>query len=273
MPPLDSLIQDRADFHQELHAILRADDELISKERLFASFERRNAAGVLFVGNAFPPGEPPRFRPIWAETIWPLPEGMAITDIVAPIGREMPRLLNAWLARRTSPVSLSGIDRFIPFSSQAILKLGSPKGVPALKDVVWVPYNHKGHQYCMIVGFFERKAGERLAEIVSLSLAYTVKWIGDMLRRTQGSEDFASSPIELSERELECLRWMVAGKTMQDTADIMNMSYANVRYHVEKARNRHGYATTQQLMVHAAIDHGLSPLGPGAGGRIAPMAD
>ena len=83
-----------------------------------------------------------------------------------------------------------------------------------------------------------------------------------MLHRTQGSEINTPEPLDLTERELECLRWMVAGKTLQDIADINGMSYANVRYHLDRAKTRHGYATTQQLMVQAALDHNLSPSGP-----------
>ncbi len=252
-------------FHAELQALLLAETESEARGLLLAAMGRRRGAGAVFIGHSVTPGEPPMMRGIWAETIWPLPDGKTIGDMVGPIAKGMPRRLNSWFAKRADPVTLSGITRFIPYSSRLILKIGSPKGVPALRDVVWAPYNHRGHQYCFIVGLFQTATTELLDEIVSLALTYTVKWINRIIEDDQIPGSSGGPRMELSERELDCLRWLVAGKTLQDIADIMDMSYANVRYHLDKAKTRHGYATVQQLMVHAAVEYSLSPHGPEPG--------
>ena len=66
---------------------------------------------------------------------------------------------------------------------------------------------------------------------------------------------------ELSAEQLRVLRWAAAGKTMQDTAAITGMSYRKVRYLMDRARSRYGFATVQQTIVRAALDYGLDPTG------------
>jgi len=253
---------DRVVFHREMQALLAAEDEQTAREVLLSAMRQRLGTGAVFVGRQFRADGPPMMRGLWAQTIWQLPEGIEMRDLVGSIAQGMPRWLNAWFTRVRRPTSLSRLTRFIPYSSRAVLKLGSPKGVPPLRDIVWTPYKYKTHHYCLAIGFFQEANDELLGEIVTLSLAYTVKWINCLVAQDQTVNAHAGPRLDLSERELDCLRWLVAGKTMRDIANIMDMSYANVRYHLEKARDRHGYASVQQLMVHAAMDYSLSPLGP-----------
>ena len=49
---------------------------------------------------------------------------------------------------------------------------------------------------------------------------------------------------------------------MAETAELTNMSYANVHYHLERAKSRTGLGSLQQLIAHAAVEYNLSPLGP-----------
>ena len=72
----------------------------------------------------------------------------------------------------------------------------------------------------------------------------------------------SDKPVALTSRQREVLGWIAAGKTLNDIADITGMSYATVRFHIESARKRYGYATTQQTVVRAVLDYGLDPLGP-----------
>jgi|GEM_PF-5906475 len=64
----------------------------------------------------------------------------------------------------------------------------------------------------------------------------------------------------LRDIELECIRWVAAGKTYEDVSDILNTSKRNVRYHLESARNKYGYATIMQTVVRVAKDYSLEPL-------------
>ena len=47
------------------------------------------------------------------------------------------------------------------------------------------------------------------------------------------------SPIpHLSPREVECLKWIAAGKSSLDTADILNLSTSTVEFHITNARKK-----------------------------------
>jgi DNA-binding CsgD family transcriptional regulator len=45
-------------------------------------------------------------------------------------------------------------------------------------------------------------------------------------------------PVELSKREEECLIWAARGKTYQDIAGILNLSYASVKTYLDTARHK-----------------------------------
>lgn len=70
------------------------------------------------------------------------------------------------------------------------------------------------------------------------------------------------STVALKPMEVECIRWAVAGKSLQDIADILDISYRSVRYQIDQARERYGYATNLQTYVRAAADYGLDPMTP-----------
>jgi len=74
------------------------------------------------------------------------------------------------------------------------------------------------------------------------------------------SRDEAERDVTLRPQEIECIRWAVAGKSLQDIADITGLSYRSVRYQIDQARERYGYATNLQTFVRAAVDYGLDPL-------------
>jgi DNA-binding CsgD family transcriptional regulator len=77
-----------------------------------------------------------------------------------------------------------------------------------------------------------------------------------------GTDTAIVEEIELRPKELEVVKWAAAGKTLQDIADITGMPYTTVRYHLNQARERYGYATNQQTIVRGAIDYRLDPFGP-----------
>ena len=65
----------------------------------------------------------------------------------------------------------------------------------------------------------------------------------------------------LGATQLECIKWAVAGKTIEDISVLTGLHYRTVRYHMEQARKRYGYATMRQTLARAACDYGLNPLG------------
>ncbi|WP_316978447.1 helix-turn-helix transcriptional regulator [Shumkonia mesophila] len=66
--------------------------------------------------------------------------------------------------------------------------------------------------------------------------------------------------VSLRPQEIECIRWAVAGKSIQDIADITGLSYRSVRYQIDQARERYGYTSNLQTYVRASVDYGLDPL-------------
>lgn len=63
----------------------------------------------------------------------------------------------------------------------------------------------------------------------------------------------------LSHREIECLRWLAAGKTLHEAAIILDISERTLRFHITNARERLGVATTMQAVVAAALAYGFNP--------------
>lgn len=79
----------------------------------------------------------------------------------------------------------------------------------------------------------------------ALSSAWPVRQPGDVLR--------VQSP--LTERQLECLRWISRGKSSTDIGDIMRISKRTVDHHVNVICERLGVRTRVQA-VACAVDHG-----------------
>jgi LuxR family quorum sensing-dependent transcriptional regulator len=50
----------------------------------------------------------------------------------------------------------------------------------------------------------------------------------------------------LSERELECLQWVAAGKSEKEIAAVMRIPLQGVRYSILRARQKLGADTTQE---------------------------
>lgn len=81
--------------------------------------------------------------------------------------------------------------------------------------------------------------------------------------QTSGLGEAATAPPEppeLHPKQLECLRWAAAGKAYRDIADIVGISPRTVRFHLDAARTRYGYATITQAIVRAAKEFDFDPL-------------
>lgn len=250
------------DFHGDLQRLLSAEDEATSRAGMIDAFVRRGAAGTVFFGA--PPEEDATrsLIGVWGHDMSGDLGDVAALDVVQSIAHQMPSWLVHWFLRRKSALCFSRILRYLPISGEKLLRHSAPGGARPIADLVYVPYNANGHRHFLIVGFHHVIGARTYDEIVSLGLAYTVKWIAELAGR--GTAGPAPRRLELTERELSCLQWLVAGKTLQEVATITEMSYSTVRYHVERAKERAGFATTQQLIAHAAIEYRLSAYGPSA---------
>lgn len=65
--------------------------------------------------------------------------------------------------------------------------------------------------------------------------------------------------IELSWREIECLRHLADGKTLEDTAELMQISYSTVRFHLRRCCEKLGVFDRIRAVAKAAY---LGLLGP-----------
>ena len=74
------------------------------------------------------------------------------------------------------------------------------------------------------------------------------------------SQEETARAVVLNPQEIECIRWAVAGKSIQDIADITGLSYRSVRYQIDQARERYGYESNLQTYIRASVDYGLDPL-------------
>ncbi|MEC7290337.1 MAG: helix-turn-helix transcriptional regulator [Pseudomonadota bacterium] len=63
----------------------------------------------------------------------------------------------------------------------------------------------------------------------------------------------------LSQKELNCLQWLAAGKTLTEAATILGITERTLRYHISNARERLGVATTMQAVVAASLMYGFNP--------------
>jgi DNA-binding CsgD family transcriptional regulator len=63
--------------------------------------------------------------------------------------------------------------------------------------------------------------------------------------------DLASAHPSITPRQLECLKWIAAGKTDWEIGRILDLSEATVNRHVERAKERLGVRTRAQAVVQA----------------------
>ena len=64
----------------------------------------------------------------------------------------------------------------------------------------------------------------------------------------------AGSPcVAMSARELECLRWVAAGKTDWEIGMILSISAATVKFHINGARAKLGARTRAQAVAHLVL--------------------
>lgn len=69
-------------------------------------------------------------------------------------------------------------------------------------------------------------------------------------------ENFSTKAIDLTDRELECLKWAKDGKTNWEIGSILKISERTVEFHISNAMKKLG-VNNRMLAVIAAIQHGI----------------
>lgn len=95
----------------------------------------------------------------------------------------------------------------------------------------------------------------KLRSAVIVSLQSVAVHMHDMVIRSDSLSHLLKAP-NLSQREIEVLQWISAGKSQQDIADILSISNRTVEVHLRSARHKL-YALTTAQAVGRAISMGL----------------
>lgn len=90
-----------------------------------------------------------------------------------------------------------------------------------------------------------------LHEAVGHAVEFFDRLIEMVGRRTSEQVDGVASPHGLSGREIQCLRWVMAGKSDTEIAQIMTLSSHTVRWHLKNAKRKLGARRISQALVTA----------------------
>jgi DNA-binding CsgD family transcriptional regulator len=123
---------------------------------------------------------------------------------------------------------------------------GFPNG-----DAISIPMS--SHSLISVTTYSHIPAG-RIRDLITICKIYQAK------KETMSAEPVEDEKSDLRPVELECIRWLAAGKSLEDIAELTNLPYRTVRYHLDTARGRYGYSSNMQLVVRVALDYGLDPL-------------
>lgn len=255
-----------AEFTEELRQVVCAADEQTARDRLSDALGRRSAPGFVFLSNNLDdePG-PDAVQVRWADARHqpvPLPEGFSEVEMARQVIRRIPRVIHSWIFSRDTPIQFGRLKKFYPqIMNTAFRGLEKKHGLPPLQDLLLISCRHEKKKCALAIGLLEAPSAERVSAINMLTQAYLTRWISVIVQDGYPDDLRADSAIRLTGEELECMKWLVAGKTVSEISSITDLSQRNVRFYIDRAKDRYGYATRQQAMVRAALDYGLDPMG------------
>ncbi len=76
-----------------------------------------------------------------------------------------------------------------------------------------------------------------------------------MIYKSFSSNEALSKEIDLTPREATCLRWIAEGKSTQDVADLLGISYRSVRFYLDEAKRKLSTHSTVQAVALASRMH------------------
>jgi LuxR family quorum sensing-dependent transcriptional regulator len=147
---------------------------------------------------------------------------------------------------RDDPMVLETHRRMTPFlwselqGSRNFTSIGA-EVTNAARDYGWaevmgVPI-HGPASYQGLVSLAARKPLRLGATDRALLRALSVA-IHDRLHESAGKGDASQPEVQLTQREMECMRWVAAGKTDADIAAILGIATPTVHYHVERVKKK-----------------------------------
>lgn len=177
---------------------------------------------------------------------------------MGPFGEQVRR----YIRRRKTPfMTVADAPHTYRPLLRTLLQVGSEFGQPVSVDRLTVPLETAGRQTFFLCLLTSDRLGLRdLYAGIALATCYHQNCLRLMTPRPKRRSGECGSVV-LRRKQLECVKWAVAGKTIEDIAELTGLHRNTVRYHMEQARKRYGYATIRQTLVRAAVDYGLDPMG------------
>jgi len=169
---------------------------------------------------------------------------------------KLPGRVHDWVARQDKVLTL---DDFLDLDRRTyseFVQVPRDFGLPCVTSKVTVPYTMDNRGLSLGVASMSWGDGfrDQLPDVRFLAQLYFS--LADDL---SGGAPDAAERVDLTPRQVECLRWAAAGKAYEDIATILGISERGVRYHLNKAREAFGFATITQTIVQAARQYGLDP--------------
>ena len=173
-----------------------------------------------------------------------------------------------YFARRyheVDPVIVVGLTAVLPFDWRSF-RLSSPKTLAFMADAtshgvgangVTIPVRNRPHAVGLVS--FTSDLADPEWEEYTLRFMEKLQVMACLIAAAwEIKTKLYSNTIDLTRREEQALAWAARGKRANETANIMNVSYASVKTYLENARGKLGCANVTHA-VAAAIVSGLIP--------------
>lgn len=110
-------------------------------------------------------------------------------------------------------------------------------------DVFAVPIHYPGGDFGLCVSIADHPVRD-MFERSALQTACI--FTHQRCRELGGQSEASSAPTLLTPREVECLRWVLKGKSDTDIGEILGISHTTVHFHIERVKNKLGVKTRTQ---------------------------
>ena len=112
-----------------------------------------------------------------------------------------------------------------------------------IADVFAVPVHYPGGDFGLCVSIADHPI-EDTVERDALQMASL--FAHQRCRDLGGLSEASSAPTPLTPREVECLRWVLKGKSDTDIGKILGISHTTAHFHIERAKKKLGVKTRTQ---------------------------
>jgi len=110
-------------------------------------------------------------------------------------------------------------------------------------DVFAVPIHYPGGDFGLCVSI----ADHRIEDVFERSALQMASLFANQRCRVLGGQSEASlAQTPLTPREVECLRWVLKGKSDTDIGKILDISHTTVHFHIERVKKKLGIKTRTQ---------------------------